>query len=647
MSSFFRRASKSKIGTGIMVFVLVAILGGFALADLSNFGSGNLGFGLSSGTLASVGDQTITEREMSDVMQRRLQQARQERPDADYASIMQDFGPILDDIINERSLIAFADKYGFPLSKRLIDAEIAQLPGTKGLNGQFSEQSYRTFLAQQRLSDAQVRQLIAGGLARRLLLTPVAAAGHVPIGVATPYASMLLEQREGEAAVVPIDAFKAGLQPNDGQLQQYYTANRTRYMIPEQRALRIARIGPEQVAGIAASDQEVMAYYNANKATYAPSDTRSLSQAVVPDQATANAIAERAKAGATLSAAAAPAGANAAVTTLSDQSRQAYAGVAGDQAATAVFAAAKGAIVGPIHSDFGWVVVKVDAVKAGGGKTLEQAKSEIAAKLNDDKRKGAIEELVDKVQNALDGGANFTEAVGAAKLPVTTTPLIVANGASRTDASFKLAPELAPVLQSGFQMAQNDQPDVVTLPNNAGYAVVSPAEIVPAAPAPLAAIRAQVAGDWVNDQATQRARNAATQLAAKASAGTSVAEALKGLGIALPAPQPISARRIQIAMAQGPVSPALRLLFSLNAGKSDTGAIPQGGGFFVVKVDKIVPGNAMIAPNLITQVQGELGRAASQDYAEQFLNAIKRQLKVRRNNSAIESFRTRLVTTGG
>ena len=647
MLTFFRRVSKSKIGTGIMAFVLIAILGGFALADLSNFGSGTLGFGMGSGTLASVGDQTVTEREMSDAMQRRLQQARQERPDADYASIMPEFGPILDDIIDERSLIAFADKYGFPLSKRLIDAEIAQIPGTKGLNGQFSEQAYRTFLAQQRLSDAQVRQILAGGLARRLLLTPVAAAGHVPVGVATPYASMLLEERQGEAAVIPIDVFKAGLQPSDGRLQQYYTANRARYMIPEQRTLRIARIGPEQVAGVAASDQEVMAYYNANKATYAPSDTRSLSQAVVPDQGTANAIAQRAKAGATLAAAAAPAGASAAVTTLADQTRQAYAGVAGDQAATAVFAAAKGAIVGPIHSDFGWVVVKVDAVKAGAGKTLEQAKSEIAAKLNEDKRKGAIEELVDKVQSALDGGANFTEAVGAAKLPVTTTPLIVANGASRSDPSFKLAPELAPAIQSGFQMGQNDEPDIVNLPSSAGYAVVSPAEIIPAAPAPLAAIHAQVAADWINDQATQRARATAAQLAAKASAGMSVVEALKGLGVALPAPQAITARRIQIATAQGPVSPALRMLFSLNAGKSEMGAIPQGGGFFVVKVDKIVPGNAVIAPNLITQVQGELGRAASQDYAEQFLNAIKLQLKVKRNNSAIESFRTRLTTTGG
>ena len=647
MLTFFRRVSKSKVGTWIMALVVVAIMGGFALADISNFGSGTLGFGMSSGTLATTGGQEVTERDMSDAMQRRLQQARQQDPNADYPSIMSDFGPILEDIINERSLLAFSDKYGFPISKRLIDAEIAQIPGAKGLNGQVTDQSYRAFLAQQRLSDAQLRQVLAGALAQRYLLTPVAAAARVPLGVATPYTSMLLEQRDGDAAVIPIDAFKAGLQPTDAQLQQYYTANRQRYMIPEQRTLRIARIGPEQVTGVAASDQEIMAYYNANQATYAPSDTRSLSQVVVPDQATANAIAQRAKAGATLAASAAPAGANAAVTTLADQTRAAYSGVAGNQAAMAVFGAANGAVVGPIHSDFGWVVVKVDGVKAGGGKTLAQAKTEIAAKLNEDKRKAAIEELVDKVQNALDGGANFTEAVGAAKLPVTTTPLIIANGTSRSDASFKMPPELAPALQSGFQMAQNDEPDVISLPNNAGYAVVSPGEIVAAAPAPLASIRARVAGDWINDQATQRARNAATQIATKAQAGSSVADALQGVGATIPAARPINARRIQIAMAQGPVSPALRMLFSLRTGQSRMGAVPGGGGFFVVKVNKITPGNAITAPQLIAQVQGELGRAVSQDYAEEFLNAVKRQLKVKRNNNAIEAFRTRLTTSGG
>src|SRR6476660_2181906 len=101
MLSFFRRVSKSKIGTWIMAAVLIAILAGFAISDISNFGSGNVGFGgMGSSTLAKVGDQQITDQEMSSAMQRRLQQVRQERPEADYASIMGDFESILSELLN-------------------------------------------------------------------------------------------------------------------------------------------------------------------------------------------------------------------------------------------------------------------------------------------------------------------------------------------------------------------------------------------------------------------------------------------------------------------------------------------------------------------------------------------------------------------
>jgi len=646
MLSFFRRVSKSKVGTGIMAMVLIAILAGFAVADLSNFGSGNINLGMGSGTLAKVGDQSINERDVSDAMQRRLQDARQQRPDADYATIIGDLNPVFEALLQQKTLLAFADKYGFPVSKRLIDAEITQLPGTKGLNGQFSEQMYQQFLQQQRLGDAQVREIIAGGLLQRLLLTPVATNARVPVGMATPYASMLLEQREGEAAIVPIDAFKAGLKPTDAEVQQFYTANRARYMIPEQRTLRIARIGPEQVAGASASEQEITNYYNQNRATYEPSDTRSLSQVVVQDQSAANAVAQRAKAGQALAAAAAPAGANAAVSSLPNQSRAAYAGVAGDKAAEAVFAASSGAIVGPLKSDFGWAVVKIDSVKAGSGKSLEQARAEIATKLNADKRKSGIEDLVDKVQTALDDGSNFGEAVAAAKLPVTATPLIAANGSSRTDAAYKLPPELAPILKTGFEIAPNDPPEIISLQGDSGYAVVSPGQVVPASPAPLASIAAQVTSDWINDQATKRAEAAAKQIAAKANGNVSVAEAMKSVGVALPPSRPIQARRIQIADAQGKVPAAMKILFTVGAGKASMAANPQGGGYFVVKTTKVTPGNALMSPGLIGQVQGELSQAASQDYADQFIADMKREMKAKRNQEAIEAFRARLLTGG-
>jgi peptidyl-prolyl cis-trans isomerase D len=651
MLTFFRRVANSKIGTWVVAGIGVAILGGFALADLSNFGTGNvgLGFGMGSTTLAKVGGEGVDERDLADLLQRRLQQVRQQHPDATYASVMDQFNPTLEDLIDERALIAFADKYGFPLSKRLLDAEIATLPAAKGLNGQFSEQAYQAFLRQNRFTDEKLRELIAASKLQQLLLTPVATNARIPVGIATPYANLLLEQRDGEGAIVPIEPFKAGLKPTDAQLQQYYSANsKTRYMIPEQRVLRIARIGPEQVAGVTASDQEIAAYYNQHKESYAPSDTRSLSQVVVQDQATANGIALRAKAGGNLAAAAAPAGANAAVSTLKDQTSAAYAGVAGQQAAAAVFAAPAGSVVGPVKTDFGWAVVKIESASKVPGKTLEQARADIGGKLNADKRKGAIEDLVDQVQNALDHGSNFDEAVRAAKLQVTPTPPIGATGASRTDASFKLPPELAPVVKAGFDLAPSDPPELVTLGGNAGYAVVAPGQVTPAAPAPLDSIREQVTNDWINDQAMQRARAAATQIATRATGNVSLADAIRAVGGAIPPPRPLTARRIQLSQQeqQGNVSPALKLLFETAPGKARMAANPQGGGFFVIKVSKITPGNAMVAPGIIGQVTASLGRSVQQEYAQEFLADIKRTLKVKRNESAIQALRARLLSNG-
>ncbi|MEO7634437.1 MAG: peptidylprolyl isomerase [Sphingomicrobium sp.] len=635
----FRRLSKSKVGTALTAFVLIAILAGIAMSDIRSFGSGDIGFGMGSSSLARVGNQTVTQTDMSDSMQRRLADVRQQKPDADYKTIAGDFDTILASLVDQRTLIAFADQFGFKLSKRLIDAEITQIPQTKGLNGEFSDQAYQQFLARQRLTDVQVRQLIAGGLLQRLLLTPVATNARASVGMAMPYASMLLESREGEAAVVPLATFRAGLTPTDTQLQAYYSANRGRYVIPEQRVLRMARIGPD-VPGVATSDAEIAAYYQANQAIYAAKQSRTISQAVVPDQAAANAIAARAKAGASLTAAA---GAGAAVTTSADQTRAAYADAAGDKVAAAVFAAPAGAVVGPLQSEFGWVVAKVDAAREQGGKTLAQARAEIAGKLLVDKRKAALEDLVNQVQTAVDDGSNFAEAANAAKVASTTTPLIAANGRSRADPAYKLPADYAKIVQAGFESAPNDPPEIVALPKDAGYVMVAPAEVVAAAPAPLAAIRARVANDWTDTEASRRARAAASAIAAKVNRGAPLAQAVREAGVALPPVRPLAARRLQIATAQGTVPAAMRELFSLAQGKSRMIPDAEGRGFFIVKVLKIVPGNAALQPSLISQMQTELQSTIADDYARQFVTAVRAEMKARTNEAAIKAEKVRLA----
>ena len=643
MLASFRRLSTSKVGTSIMVVILLLILIGFAMGDIQSVIRGG-GFGASADTMAKVGSLRVSDRDMQRAMERRLSQVRQQNPEADYGAISGDFDQLLTALIDARALEAFASKFGFNLSKRLVDGQIATLPGTKGLNGQFSEQAYAQFLAQQRMTDEEVRVIIRNGLLQQLLIAPAAVNARIPVGMATPYASVLLEGRQGEVALVPIEPFKAGLNPTQADLDRFYSANRQRYVVPEQRVLRIAKFGPEQVAGVEATDKEIADNYKQNAALYAAKESRIISQAVVPDKAAAQAIANRARAGQAFAAAAAPAGLSAADISVGPQTREQFNELAGPQVAAAAFGAADGAIIGPIQSDIGWHVVKIDGIKREGGKPLEAVRSEISAKIVAQKRKAALEELFNKVQDSLDDGSSFSEAAAAATLTPSETPPITADGRSRTDPNFKLAPELTPILKSGFELAENDEPVIETLQNDAGYAMVAPARVIAAAPAPLASIRDRVAQDWINDQASKRAKQLADAISAKG-ARAPLAEAAKGSSIPIRI-EPISARRIQLAQFRGQVPPPLAVLFSMSQGKIRTVAAGQGQGIFVVKLNKITPGNALAAPGLVSQTQGQMQESLAQEYGLQFMNAMRELVGVKRNEKAIADTKARIAGGG-
>jgi peptidyl-prolyl cis-trans isomerase D len=637
----FRRLSKSTIGTSLIAIVGLLIIIGFAAGDIQSLSLGN--GGLAANDLAKAGSREVTDRDMSSAMQRRLAQVRQQNPEATYANLAGDFDPLLQGLIDQAALQAFADKNGFVLSKRLIDAEIANIPGVKGLNGQVSTAAYQAFLARQQLSDEEVRSFISGSLLERLMVTPAATSAKVPIGMATPYASMLLEQRQGQIALVPVSVFAAGLTPTDQQVQQYYTANRSRYMIPEQRVLKIAPIGDSQVANLSATPQEVEAYYKAHQDVYGAKDIRTISQAVVPDPKVAAGIAQRAKSGQGFVDAAKPAGLGPADVAVGEQTKAQFTDNFGAKVAAAAWGAQPGDVVGPIQSPLGWHVIKIEGAKTQPGKSLDQARGEISEKLTTEKRTNALADLVNKIEDDLDGGASFDEAAKKAGLTATTTPMITGSGEARGNPSYKFPAELAAALKSGFEIAPTDEPVVEQLADNKGFALVAPAQVVPAAPAPLQTIRDQVKADWIHQQALTQAQAFAKSVASKATGKTSLADAAKAAGIPLPPVQSVSLRRIQLSQLRDKVPAPLRVIFSTAAGKTQTGPDPQGRGFFIVKVDKIVPGNAIGQPGLITEVQSEFREPLAQEYAQELIAALRSSVGVRRNEAVIAATKKRIT----
>ena len=645
MIASIRRMSNSKVGQLIMAAVLLLILAGFALQDRSGIMSGAFSSGGSD--LASVGGEHVTDGEMSSALQRRLNEVRQTNPNADYASLAPDFDPLLKSMIEDAAVRSFADRQGMTLSKRLVDAEIAKIPATRGLDGKFSMQGYQAFLNQQKLTDPELRKLLSGALLQRMVLAPASANARVPVGMATPYASMLLERRDADVALVPISAFGAAVgTPSDAQLADFYKTFGQRYLVPEQRVLNIARIGPAQVATVTASDKEITDYYNANQATYGGKAKRVISQAVVPDKAAADAIIARTRSGASFVDAVKPAGLSAADVSVGPQSKDDFTKLTSAPVAAAAFGATTGAVIGPIHSDLGWHVIKIESVQNDSGQSLAAVKSAIATRLTAEKRKGAIADLVTKVEDSISSGSNYAQAVKAAGLTASTTPLIIANGTSSAQPDFKMPPELAPAIRTGFDLAEGDDPVVETLTGDAGYALVGSDRVVAAAPAPLASIRDRVIADWKLKQASDKARATATAIAAKVAAGADLKTAVAGSGISLPPANHAVVQRLQLVQMGDKVPPALSLMFSLAKGKSRMIADPQGRGFVIVKLLDIIAGNPTLQPSLVTKVQTEFQDAMSAEYAEQFNRALQLDRGVKRNDKVIAASRKRMIGGG-
>ena len=642
MLSFFRNLSKSIVGKVILVLFVVAIFASFALADISGFGGGAQG----SGTLVETGDEQVSERDFTMGMERVLAAARQQNPEATYATVAGSALQLIDQLTDDAAVKDFARDGDLMISRKLVDAEIASLPQTRGLDGKFSQDAYTQFLTQQRLTDATVRRLFEGDLARRLILGPIAANVRVPVGIATPYASMLLEERRGELVLVDTAQFRAGLAPSASDLQTYYAQNKPRYTVPEQRVLRIAAIGPEQVAGVTPSEAEIAANYKGNSALYGGRETRVISQAVVPTKAVADAIVARARGGASFVAATAPAGFSAEDVSVGPQTRAQFNTLAGEKVANPVFAAAAGAVVGPIQSDLGWHVVRVDTVRGEAGKSLADARGEIVARLTADKSKEALLDLVAKVEEAIEGGSSIVEAAAANRLTLTETPLITGAGVDRANPAYRLPPAQGLALKAGFDLEAEDDPVVETLPNDAGYLLVGVGRVVGAAPAPLAQIRERVTADWVAKQASDRARAVAAAITAKVGRGMTLAEAARQAGAGVSAVKPFGARRIQLSEVPPEIAAPMRILFSVSAGKSRMVADPRGAGYFVVRAVSVTPGNAATQPGLISQVQQSFQEPASQELAEQFLAAVRQKVGVKRDEKAIGAARTRLTSSG-
>lgn len=644
MLQFVRNKIQSKIGATIGFGVLVLIVIAFASGDIANTGGlGNLGGGTS---VAKVGNEKIDNAMLSESATAALERVKQDQPTMSMKAFISANGldKVLDELIDRTALAVFGNKIGVVAGDRLVDSEIAGMGAFQGPDGKFNETTFRQAIQQRGISEGLLRKDLQQGLIARQLLVPAAFGAIMPRDMATRYATLLKERREGSVIVLPSLLFAPQKEPTNPELRAFYKVHANEFIRPERRVIRYALFNDSVLKNVPApSDAEIAARYAETKAQYAAQDSRRIVQLIVPTEAAAKAIIAEVGSGKSLEAAATGKGLSAAP--LAASTREQLTSQFSPAVANAVFAAPVGKLAAPAKSPLGWHVVRVEGIDSRPERTLDQVKTEIATIISAEKRQAALTDVLESAETQFDKGSSFVDVARQLGLKTETTGQIVADGNLYLKPGETIPAELQPILETAFTM-EREEPQVAEVERGKTFVLYDVTDISPSAPAPYDEIKKDVALTFAITKGFEAAKAAAIKVQAALSKGMPLDKAMAQAGRPLPPVQQVGMSRPDLTRAQQEgreVPPPVRLMFSMAKGTAKVQSSAQKRGWFVVSLRSIVPGKLEANDPLIQAAQRELGQVAGNEYVEALRKAIAKDIGSTRNDAGIKAVRDQLV----
>jgi peptidyl-prolyl cis-trans isomerase D len=639
MLQVLRKSVTSWVGILILVLALGALV--FTLFQPTGPG-GSAGAG--GQVLATVADQPVSEADYRRAVDRAVTRERERTPTITNPDFIGAGGGemVLRQLIAGKAMLAFAEKNGMGVSKRMVDGEIASVPAFQ-LNGKFDDGTYRRLLAEQRLTEAELRDSVAQDLTSRQLLQPALGSATIPRGMAEPFAALLLEVRRGAILPVPSAAMPDPGTPTDAQLAAFHAKNRQAYTLPERRAFRFAELDTNALFEKARpTPAEVRKYYDENPAEFGGLESREVRQVILRDEAAARAFVAEVRGGKPFLEAAQAQGFAAVDTALGIQTAPGLEKSVNAAASKAAFALKPGAVSDPVQSNLGWHVLLVEQALPARPQPFDTVSATIEKRLADERAADLLADTVANAEDRLTGGESLADVAKTLGIAVQTAPALAADG-RLFDADYQVTRLDQPLLPRVFEADPSEGPQVVELPDGR-YALLEVTDVVAPELVPLEKIRADVAAAWAIQARSDAAKAEAERIAAAASKGTTLAAATAGKG--LPAPQQLSVRRLeltQMAQAGQQVPPPVVTMLNTPKGQARVLPAPGGQGWFVVKVDEVVPGSVAEAPQLVDAVRQSLVREGGDELADSFLRAIERDVGLVRNPEAVKAVNRRLT----
>jgi peptidyl-prolyl cis-trans isomerase D len=584
--------------------------------------------------VARVDGQKITQAEWDASHRNQVERMRAQMPgiDAKMFDTPEFKRESLEQMVRDRVLFAASGRGHLAVGNERLMREIQAIPQLAALkrpDGSFDVEAYKAMVQAQGRNAEGFEAAVRQDVAVRQVLRAIEGSPTPATAAAQGALDALLQQREVQVLRFDPKDYSAGIAPTEAELADYHKAHESEFRAPEQAQVEYVVLDLDTIAkrfGI--TEDEVRKQYQDNAARYIASpEERRASHILVKapkDAPAAEREKAKAKAEALLAQLRKAPGTFAEVAKKnSDDPGSAERGGDLDFFARgamtkpfedAAYALKPGEISNLVETEFGWHIIRLDAIKGGQSKPFEAVRAEIEADL---KRQRATKDYVadaDRFQNLVNKDADkFDSAVAELKL-VKQTATALREPAPGTAGPLASAKLLDAIFSAESVKSKLNTEAIETAPNQ----LVS-ARIVSHTPArvrPLAEVTAQV-----------RERVIAQQAAAKAKkAGEDKLAAVKAADSSAGVPPAVTLSRSEPAgQARAVIDAVLR---------ADAGKLPQwlgvdlgSAGYAVVRLNA-VKNRGADSPE-VKQLLPRYAQAWSGAEAQAYYKALERRFKVR------------------
>lgn len=496
-------------GAQTAVYGLLALL----VVGLGGFGVDNFGGRVTN--VGSVGDRDISTQDYGRALQAQIADVNSQFGLQANMEMLRAFGldsQVMQSLVTRAALDNEVDSIGLSVGDALVAKQVQGMSSFGAGTGGFNRETYRAVLQQEGLTEGEFETGLREDLARSLLQ------GAIVGGFAAPDAmTETLYQWVGERRGFTLFRLTAAnlttpmADPTGADVQAFYDANIDRFTKPEAKRITYVALLPEMIVDdIAVDEAALRSAYDARLSEFVQPERRLVERLVFPDDASAAAAKARMDAGGSFEDEVTAREVRLEDIDLGDVAL-ADLGAAGD----AVFALTGPGIVGPVPTDFGPALFRMNAVLGAQETTFEDAREQLAGEAQMEAARREILSRAETINDALAGGATLADLAAEESLQISTFDYV--PGGQNDDPiagyeDFRAAAD-AVTADSFAEAISLDDGGLVALQLDA---------VVPPAPIPLADVEAEVAAAWRADTLAKALSARAIEVKAAIEAGAAI-----------------------------------------------------------------------------------------------------------------------------